>query len=249
MNGLLLVPENAPYEEVYRSTSTQNYPAGTMLITQDGRKYRYGKVGATAAAAGKLYQSAVPDANFDELVVPTARAIGDREITVTTGATAVTADQLKGGYLNVEDDTGEGTAYLIEGNDAAATTATLTIRLVQGLKRAIDTNTTVGITVHPFASGAIVHPSPPTALLLGVPNHTIPIGYWGWFQRGGPCSILIDGTVVIAKSVMASDGTDGSVEAWNVTEGTPNTEIQPAIGHVIEVAATTEYGMVMLTIE
>ena len=76
-----------------------------------------------------------------------------------------------------------------------------------------------------------------------------------WLQVHGPVAVLLDGTVVIGDVVVASNATDGAVEAMDIvlSEGTPNTmpatTEQPHIGIVMAVNATAEYGGVFLTIE
>lgn len=220
---------------------------GSELVLPDGRKFRFVKAGATATVAGSLYQAEVPGANFDELAVAAA-AVGASTVTVTNGATAITANMFKGGFLNVEDDAGEGRAYRIKSHPAAAGSATCVITLEAEIQEALTTSSTVGLTKHP-CSAVIIHPSPPTAKLVGVAVSDIPAANWGWVQFYGPCSVLTDGTVVIAASVMASNGTDGSVEAWGLTEAAPPTEISSGkIGEVMEVAATTEYSLIFLNL-
>jgi hypothetical protein len=93
---------------------------GTQGAMEDGRLFRYVRNGASAMAPGKVYQRTVAGANFDELAIPSAHAAGSTTISVTNGATTVTKDQFKGGWLSVEDDAGEGYNYLIAGNDAEA---------------------------------------------------------------------------------------------------------------------------------
>lgn len=242
-----------PLAEGEQRISTANkgpHDLGAIGVTPDGRQFRYVKNGASAMVAGKLYQGKVPGSNYDELAVPTATAAGSTTLDVTNGATAITKDQFKGGYLGIEDDVGEGYNYLIAGNTADAAgsqTVTITLADPRGLKAAVTTATTVGLYEHNCDS-VIVHPSPPTTDLVGVATHAMPASYYGWVQHKGLCQVLIDGTVTIGKSVMASDGVDGAVEAFALTEGTPNAEITGAIGTVREVAATTEYGLVNLNI-
>lgn len=250
MNAVLFAPGNAPYTEYQKSSTDRKYPLGTELILQDGRHFRYGKNGAVAAVAGKLYQGVVPGANWDTLSV-LAAAVGDRAVTVTNGATTITADLFKGGYLVVEDSatTGAGRVYWIEGNDAeAAGSANFIIRLVEGIGEAwVAGTTTVTLIQHPMDS-VIIQPSPPTAMAVGVPAVDIAASSFGWWQTEGIASVLTDGTVTIGRSVMASASIDGAVAAWALTEATPNTEIEPAIGYVVEVAPDTKYGSIHLHI-
>jgi hypothetical protein len=214
---------------------------GTQMVFADGRLFRYGQAAATQIATAKMCQQTLNSANLDELVVPTARAVGDLVVTLTTGSTAVAADAMQDGWINVEDDTGEGYLYSVATNAAAATTATLTITLNEPLQVAWTTSTTVGVFFSPF-SAVIVHPSPATAMLVGVTPRIIPASNFGWFQNWGPASVTTEGTVVINEQVIDSASADGAVAP---TASTAAGE-ENYVGVVMEVAATTEQSLVWM---
>lgn len=240
---------NGPEGEQFNTYTTKRWPLGTKMVLQDGRAFRFALNGAVALSAGRLVQSPVPGANFDELAIPAAVPIGTRAFNITNGATTITADQFADGYLNVEDDTGEGHLYSIAGNDAEAVgSANFEVRLKRGIIVALTTATTVGLTRNPFAA-VIVHPSPNTARVLGVTPVAVAAGAYFWLQTSGPCSVLTEGTLVIGLSCQPSSTADGAVTPFTLTEGTPNTEITPVVGHVMEVAATTEHSLVHLLLD
>jgi len=56
---------NGPDSLRFQTDSKRLYPLGTELHLQDGRKFRFGRNGNATAARGSVYQSEVPDANFD----------------------------------------------------------------------------------------------------------------------------------------------------------------------------------------
>ena len=64
-----------------------------------------------------MIQSEVPGANFDELALPAAVIVGDRTFNITNGVTTIALGDFDEGYLNVEDDAGEGRVYQIETHD------------------------------------------------------------------------------------------------------------------------------------
>lgn len=243
MANLLPVVAGGPGDQFNNGSTTdqRGHPLGSRMMFGDGRQYVYGKASATQIATAALCQTTLPSANYDELVVPTARAVGDTTITVTTGSTAVTADQLKDGYLTVSDDTGEGYMYTIAGNDAASTTATLTIRLREPLQVAWTTSTTVDIFVNPWAT-LIVHPSPATAMLVGVTPRIIAASRYGWWQTQGLAAVTTEGTVVINERVIDSASADGAVAP---TASTAAGE-EYYVGVVYEVAVTTEQSTINL---
>lgn len=224
------------------TTDQRSHPLGSVMVFADGRKFKYGLAEATAIATARLCQQTLNPADWDELVVPTARAIGDRTVTVTNGATtAVTVDTFADGYLNVEDDAGEGYLYTIKSNGAAATGAAITVNLYEPLQVAWTTATTVNLFRNPM-SHVIIHPSPATALLVGVTPRAIAASRYGWFQTWGPASVLVEGTHVINERVIDSASADGAAAP---TASTAAGE-ENYVGVVMEVAATTEQGIVFL---
>ena len=235
------IVSGAPGDQFRGSSTTtkRGHPLGSAMQFADGRRFRYAKAAGTAIATAKLCQQTLNDANFDELVVPTARAAGSRQVTLTTGSTAVTVDQLADGWLVVEDDAGEGYLYTVKSNAAAATTATLTVDLYEELQVAWTTNTTVGIFVNPYAA-TIIHPSPATALLTGWTVVAHAASAFGWLATWGPTIALVEGTEVINEGLIDSASADGAVAP---TASTAAGE-ENYVAITMEVTATTEHGLV-----
>lgn len=249
---------------IYDSAKSWNIPyaIGQELWLSDGRRYRFGRMGASAAVTGKLYQSEVPDGNFDTLAVPSSalNVVGSRSLVVTLPANAITKDLWAGGYAVIEAaaGAGEGRAYKILSHPASAGSEDVTFTLAggNGLQTALNTSDKVTFIKHPGAD-LIIHPAPPTALLYGIAAADIPATDYGWFQYKGPCPVLVVGTAVIGGGIVAT-GTvtgspDGSVEAAGTIITTTAatiaqiTELTGAlIGVCMEVAPTTGYTMVML---
>ncbi|MGD9827131.1 MAG: hypothetical protein AB7E70_20165 [Hyphomicrobiaceae bacterium] len=258
--GPIYGPEGEQFK-IYDSAKSWNIPykLGQELIIGE-RRWRFARAGATALAAGKVYQSEVPDANFDTLAVPTAAVVGQRYIDVTLPANSVAADLWAQGYAVIEAAAGSGPGrqYKVKTHVGSAGSETLRIYLEagDGLQTALTTADKVTMIKSPYAD-VIIHPAPPTALVVGVPNAAIPATDYGWLQVGGPCPVLVVGTMVIGGGVIAT-GTvtgspDGSAEAAGVGITTTAatiaqiTEVFGAfIGRCIEVAPTTGYGSVWL---
>ena len=73
---------------------------GTLRILEDGRKFRYAKAG-TALAAGQMTRvAAIPADHIDASISSTNSSGTQVEVTVAAG-TALAADDLAGGYLQV----------------------------------------------------------------------------------------------------------------------------------------------------
>ena len=91
----------------------QNSPAvGNQLILNDGRKFRWPQAGAVALTVGLLQQAPIPIADH-VLQTAAAAAVGAKTVALTIGATAISADQYRHGYLVVDlaSNTGFGYTY------------------------------------------------------------------------------------------------------------------------------------------
>lgn len=240
----------APGDQFQTSTTKIGNPLGSAMQFADGRRYRMARAAGTAIGTGLLCAQTLNDATWDELVIPTARAIGDTTVTVTNeGTTAITVDLFADGYLNVEDDAGEGYLYTIKSNSAAATSGTCTVVLYEPLQVAWTTSTTVNLSASPYGR-TIVHPSPSVTFLTGTTPRAIAASAYHWTQTWGPASVL-GGTattaLVINENAVDHPTVDGAITGVLLTEGTPNTAGgQNVVGVVMEVAADTEYGIVYL---
>ncbi len=250
----------------FQTSSTRVYPLGTELILQDGRQFRWGRNGAATAAKGKLYQSEVPDGNFDTLAIPAAtttyNTAGLRTIRATLPAASIAKNLWKEGYVCIEAAAGAGfgLAYKIESHEASAGSEDLDFTLAPGnaLQTTLNTSDKATFMKHPL-DAVIIHPAPPTAPVIGVPQVNHVASYYGWFQHRGPCAVLVVGTHVIGGGIVAT-GTvtgspDGSVEAAGTiitTTAATIAQITELMGSIIgvcmEVAPTTGYGMVNLDI-
>lgn len=253
-----------PESERFNTYSTRRWPLGTQLVLQDGREFRFGRNGNATGAVGKLYQSEVPDGNFDTLAVPSSalNVVGSRDARVTLPANSIAENLWAEGYMAVEAAAGAGfgRAYKIESHPASSGSEDITIRLApgNGLQTALNTSDKLTFMKHPM-DAVIIHPAPPTAPVVGVPQVSATANYYGWYQFRGPCAVLVVGTHVIGGGVAAT-GTvtgspDGSVEATGViitTTAATVAQITEAfgsnIGVCMEVAPTTGYGMVNLFI-
>lgn len=227
---------------LYETSTTQRMPLGTALKFDDGRVFRYIKMGAVLGEVGKLYQGEIAAANHINRTV-VAAAIGATQVTVNVGATAVTANQYADGYLQTNDATGEGYVYKIRENGAAAGSDTCVVTLYDPIQIAlVASDSEVSLFKHP-CKDVVIHPSPPTAELIGVPVVIIAAGSYGWAQTMGPAICLAQGTAAVNTRIIPSATVDGAV-ALGV-----ETDVVPQIGWVWKSAnVDTEYKPVFLDI-
>lgn len=225
--------------------ASQGVTLGHPMMFDDGRVYRWARAAATNIATARLCQQTLNDANFDELVVPAAVAAGARTFNITNGATTVALGDFDDGWLNVEDDAGEGHLYRIRTHAAeSAGSADFSVTIYETVQVAWTTATTVGLFRNPYGR-AIIHPSPATAMLIGETVLALTASRYGWLQTRGPASCLVEGTHVINERTIDSASADG---AQAPTASTAAGE-EYYVGIVMEVAATTEEGIVNLRME
>ena len=235
-------------EQDIRSTSTVQggIPLGSLSGTPDGRLYKWALAGGTTLAPGKVVVTPAHAANHVNRTVAAAVSVGDFKVTATMGATAVTQDQYKGGFLTVNDEAGEGATYLIEGNDAAASSGVVTVQLAEAVKVALTTSSEVSLQVSPY-SAVIVGPGNSLAhQAVGVPNVSVTNATYGWVQVSGYCSVLSDG--VISKGAGATlSGADGSGVAGAVEIEAAAT-VNQRVGTAPEATVDGEYRLINLTL-
>ena len=228
--------------DLFANNTTAQMPLGAYVETQDGRGFRYAKVGAVSTVAGKVYQSSALDAtNYQPSggLGVAAAAIGDTTVTIST-STTIALNALAGGYMSVDVTPGQGYLYLIAGNTATSGATGCVITLADPIKVALTTSSKVIVTPHCY-SGVVVEPGTPTGVIVGVAPSIITNANYGWIQTFGAASVLFTGTGVAGKAVGSlSGGTSGSAA--------PAIAATNILGYHIATGITGEYALVFLTI-
>lgn len=195
---------------LFEESSTAKAPLGSALRLDDGRVFRYCKMGAVAGVPGKVYQSPPAVANHLNQSVAAAAAVGATSVSCTLGATAVTANQYADGFLQINDANGEGYQYKIKSHAAADGSAAVTINLYDPIQVALTTSSEYTLVYHPCAN-VIVHPSPATSTMIGTPTIAITAEYYGWLQTWGPANVLIEGTPAVNSRLISAPNDDGAL--------------------------------------
>lgn len=225
----------------FSSDSTDLIGLGAKFVDQNGNAYRRVLVGDTALVPGKLYQAPAEITNHQNLEPTATFAIGSTTLTVTLGATAVTANQYAGGYVIVTITPGQGYRYLISSHPAADANATLTLTLADPLKVALTVASNVDLVLNPY-SGVIVNPTTATSCVVGAAVYAAPAATYSWLQVGGVAPLLVDDqTVAVGTNVCASNQAAGAIE--------PHTGVQALVGIAVTGGATTDYVAVRLTFD
>jgi hypothetical protein len=241
----LLIGNRDAFIDVSEESSTAIWPLGARLQIGE-RVYRYAENGSSGIATARLCQMPVIETNGDvtDMAVDTP-AIGALQMEVTNGGnTAITANEFTGGWLHVNDDTGEGYLYQIRANDAMSTSAAGTIYLYDPVIVALGAGATVSLT-HGMWANTIIHPSPNTAALTGVTSGAITAEYFFWIQTWGPASVLHDGSTVVTQGdpVLVSEDDDGAV---TLLDRDASGRDEPEVGWAMHPNADGEHTLIYL---
>lgn len=199
--------------DVFDTSSTAVHDVGTLGLTLDGRCFRYSKAGGSNLAIGKLAVAATQVAD-DENLACAATAVGATQVTVTLGASAVTANQYAQGYFIVNDVDGEGQTIQISGHPAASALATLVVTLKEPLQVALTANSQASLVKNMWAD-VVISATDQADLAVGVPNVGITTAQFGWLQTKGVCSVLADENVTAGLALTIGTGVAGAVEAYD----------------------------------
>lgn len=201
-----------PQHGVYTESETKKHPLGTVLRL-DGRTFVYCQA-SEALSKGKLV-TALPTL-FSEDTVTVAHPVGTRKVTITASGT-ITAGQLEGALLIVDEGTGAGDQYIIKSNPAIGSGSTGVIELMDGLMTAWSvSDTDITILTSPWR----VQESNTTQVEkpIGVPLISVTDEYYFWACTWGVCGILMDevaGNAAGTRQLVIGSSTAGAVEAYD----------------------------------
>lgn len=226
-----------------KTSSVAAHQLGDIYRDSYGRTFVYSRAGGSNLSRGKLTVSPDAIANHTNLSFAVAPTAGATKIQLTLGGTAATADQYKDGWMVVNDGTGEGRLYPIEGNTAQATTSG-TVNVY--LKEPIDTTGVLSqANVDLIAgkwNGTVISAADQADAPTGVPLVAVTAAYYYWSQTGGPASVLADETLdPIGGVVTIGSSVAGAIEELDAVA-------EPVVGEVILAGVDTEYPIINLQI-
>jgi len=219
---------------------------GTRWDLSDGREVRLGQVASgTTVVPGKMYQSAALIADHQNLATTAVVAYSNNgnipaSVTATLGATAVTANQYQGGFLIVNDATGEGQTLRIASHPAADLSTTCKFTLEDGPTTALVAATSEVSLVPADGNALIIRPTTATGATFGASLYNIAASEYGFFVTKGVTSVLGDGTITIGSALSCSNAVAGSVENGVIAQG--------FVGNAVYTGVDTEYRAVFLNL-
>jgi hypothetical protein len=228
-------------QNILQESQYPMHSIGMRGETEDGRVFRYAKMGE-AIGAGELTVSPAIDASEVDMAVTAAAAIGAKSITFTHAATTASANEYANGYVIVSSGTGIGQTLRISGHAAFTSGQTgAVLHLIDPLPVALDTTSTIDIERNPFLNVVT------TASSLTVPTGGALIaftsGYYGWLQTRGVFGARADGTVTAGYGLMMDASTAGDVDLVGTATQ------QYIIGNAIQATASGKYHAVYLKID
>jgi len=213
---------------LYTSSSIRTNNVGDLVHGTNGRKYRYALAGASALVAGNILQESVQDTTYENMVVGTAGAAGDKYIQVTNGTATITSAQFEGGTISVYTS---GTSLIGEEYVITKVTGTLTtggalkVYLDRPLRAAITTSATVNMKRNPW-SGVIQAPiTTQTGMAVGVAIYPIAANEYGWVLTHGTCNVLSSNQTAAVGSDIGTPCLDAAGAATVYAAGTTHQRI------------------------
>jgi hypothetical protein len=229
-------------QPVFVQSATKKEEVGTLRILKDGRGYRYAKAGGSALAAGKLALSAAVAADVMNEACANAHAIGDIQFAETITSATYAADYFAGGYLQINDATGEGHQYKIDSSTAVAAATAITLSLAETIRVALVAATSEFTLVH--SPWMAVVESATLGNPAGITPHVVTAAYYYWIQTKGLALALSGNSDAVGKPVFQGTTTAGSVN------GADTASYYPQVGIVMGTAGVSgEYKPIMLNID
>ena len=195
-------------QPLWEVSTTQKEMLGMYRIEPDGKKYRYALSGEALSAGKMSFMSTATADHVNKSCA--AAAIGDTEVAVTVGATAVTADMYKDGELHVNDGTGEGHSYAIDTNTACAASGVTYVTLREPIRVALVASATSEVSLIKNPWSGVTQSTTEESGSAGVTRQAIADASYFWIQTGGPAICLASGSDGLG-TVLSHDGTEGAI--------------------------------------
>lgn len=200
---------------LYQASSVAKEMLGTFRLTRDGRGFRYAHAGGTALAAGRCGIAPALAADVVNEACAYAHAIGDLQFTetITAAAAEYAENHFRGGYLQINDATGEGHQYLIDSSTYVALGGTsITLGLAEPIRVAlVATTSEFTIAKSPWQGVAVSDVE--ENLPVGVAPIVVTANYYYWAQTHGPAIVCVDGTPAVGTVMVLSGAVAGNLKA------------------------------------
>lgn len=229
---------------LFEQSSVQLHKLGEMYVAGNGDAYRYAKAGGSNISKGKLQLAPAQKTNHHNQPAISAAAVGDRQVTIDLGATALVANEYQEGYLVANDVAPEGDWYVIASHPAADSSAQVIVQLETPVRTAITTSSEFTF-VH-NAWRAVVEGTAITQRAAGVALVSMTAANFGWLKTRGVMPVLIGAAATLGADLIVG-GTAGAVTDRTDALGA-SAEPVVAVADIV-VGVSTEYNPVRLVID
>ncbi len=240
------------YAAPYETGATQLYPIGQKAEDTSGSIFRYTLMGGTIGVANKLYQSAIPTANWLSQTHTVEATAGDTSLSFNDGGTALTVNQAAGGSVVFEETDDLGGFYRIKSNTVTVSNETI-MQFEDGVTvqvtMAVAAANVMSFILNPWSATIITPVGDNTAPSIGVPRVIIAANAYGWTQTRGVTSCLSedDGQPpLVGNEIRASQDVAG---AYSLRDETAAEIDEAPIGVCFETTPTADFGHIFLQIE
>lgn len=258
-NSIVGIPQIGGDVDIYEMHSEPRFAIGTMFERQDGARFRYAHLGDADVSQGKLVAQDMSESSeaVDQITVVapgSAVAVADDSIKPGTVGSryiegtiaSIAADQYKGGYLVVSNNTGEGYTYRIRGNTASGNPASgnLRIELYDKLQSTLSATSDVVIT-GPLQGNLEIATITTDDVVGGVTVSSVDVSEkpFCWVQTRGISAVLQQGTWTLGY-IAVIGSVSGAASAMSISNNA-----QRPVGIICGVDVDTGYGTVNLSIE
>lgn len=223
----------APFGLFKNDTTADNVTyTGQKFDLADGREVTLVSVGGSNIVSGVLVQGSAIVADNQNIAVAANAAVGATSITVTLGATAVTANQYAGGFVVINAGSGIGQTLQIASHPAASGAASLVITLSDAVQVAITSASSKACLIASPYEDVVINPTTPTATPVGVTLYPLTASAYGYVVSKGIVSCLADGNPAVGAALSSSNATAGAVESGVIAQG--------FVGRALQAGVTTE---------
>ena len=217
---------------------------GKQLVLEDGRKYRFSRVGGTALVRGNVLTSAAI-ITTDQSMALAVGAVDDRILTFTHGAATVVINYFAEGFGVISLAPGSGLAYKIASHAALqSAVAGDIVNLAPGVRVRVALTTTSDLSLLANTYDGLIQAAATT--LTGAPvgiAHTVTAANrFCWVQTRGLASVLTAGVLVVGANAISPTGVAGAA-------GPSGAATSAHVGIVQMVEADTEWSGVFLTLD
>lgn len=223
---------------------TKKERLGSLQIDALGRKFRYCRAGGTLIAGGNCIAPAQV-AHFTNLSLVAAAEIGDTTVTVTVGATAVTANIFDDGMFQVQDGTGQGYSYLIESHNICDSAGNVTLSLAEPIQVALATAAASEVSIVKSPYNQVTQAAGEESESVGGTLIAVTDQYYFWTQTGGLGICKIDDTptlgTILRNGASVAGALDAAVTAFDIDE--------PHVAKLLNTAVDEEFMPVMWMID